>query len=848
MKQSNPSSPQRRESAQSSGGFHKSRLFKLFSGMLVLGASLATVPLLTDEKFDPDKYISKKCKGKLACFGLENEPKSQRDTVPKDAASFIRHRGLPSRVDLSPNFPPVGSQGRQGSCVAWTTAYAIKSYQERVERKWSFDAGGGVNTRCNGGASKVFSPAFIYNQINKGRDRGSSIYNAFRLMVRDGAAPCQYMPYNVRDYLTQPNSRARSAARRYRASRFNRINCATNLNAVKSVLAKGNPLAAGFRVTKSMYRVNRVKNAVWDTYDPPVRGGHAMAIVGYDDSRTSQRGHRGAFKIMNSWGTRFGDRGFMWISYRNMRRVCKYSYVMYDRQGSGGGGGGGSPVRPGPSPTNNVTKKAVPPRRVSATRGNFSKHVDVSWDRVSAARAYGIYRAGPGSNSFRRLAWRHGSKSNYRDDSVQPNISYRYRILVIASGSRSNLNDSPTAEGYAKSSDRPRNPSRVSGLSGFTSRGKVNLIWNSQSSADYYQVARYNPRTRKWGLIIRRTTGRAATDSRPIRNSKNYYAVRAVNAAGAGKWSSPARVAVGGKSVTPARVRSLTASRGTHRNKVSLRWGEISGAVLYQLYRYSYSTRKWSYLTRTSRLYYDDDSRTVSNGRKYAYAIAPVSEAGRGRFSRPVVGWASPFSRRGSILEAPKGVTSSMRNGTISIKWKAVTGAQEYYVFRKKGENGKLKFISGTNKTSYSEKIPSKGDVYLYTIRTKSLMGGESANSEFTAGFVNEEVFSVRHRLLPGVGMEKFVGTWRADHVTNTEAYSLVLKVRNAGGGKYEVTITRNGKRARKVGGKYVARSSYLENDGFKMRVLDDDKKAAAVEITNRRLYPDEIEIVFTKD
>jgi hypothetical protein len=71
---------------------------------------------------------------------------------------------FPTSVDLSPNFPNPGSQGAQSSCVGWAVAYALKSFQEKMEIGWP------LNT-----AENIFSPAFVYNQINGSNDYYSSL-------------------------------------------------------------------------------------------------------------------------------------------------------------------------------------------------------------------------------------------------------------------------------------------------------------------------------------------------------------------------------------------------------------------------------------------------------------------------------------------------------------------------------------------------------------------------------------------------------------------------------------------------------------------------------------------------
>ena len=117
----------------------------------------------------------------------------------------------PISVDLSANFPTPGDQGNQNSCVGWATAYALKSYQERVENGWP------LNT-----PEHLFSPAFLYNQINGQQDRGSYINEALDLAVNKGLATLARMSYSDQDYLTQPSQAAFSEAADFKAASWRR--------------------------------------------------------------------------------------------------------------------------------------------------------------------------------------------------------------------------------------------------------------------------------------------------------------------------------------------------------------------------------------------------------------------------------------------------------------------------------------------------------------------------------------------------------------------------------------------------------------------------------------------------
>lgn len=202
---------------------------------------------------------------------------------------------LAKKVDLSKNFPEPHNQGKEGACVGFAISYA-KSYQENKEHGWGISSD---NT--------MFSPSFIYNQLNGGKDKGINIIRGMNFVSEHGVCSWSDMPYIVGDIFTQPNAYQKERASNFKASECRILETTYD---VKAKLASGTPVIIGVSVYEDMDDLNK-DNKIYDEYDVNAnpRGHHAICLVGYDDSLK-------AFKFINSWGESYGINGYGYISYK----------------------------------------------------------------------------------------------------------------------------------------------------------------------------------------------------------------------------------------------------------------------------------------------------------------------------------------------------------------------------------------------------------------------------------------------------------------------------------------------------------------------------------------------------
>lgn len=204
---------------------------------------------------------------------------------------------LPSLVDLRSFCPPVLDQGNLGSCTS--NAIANAYYFDELKQK----------------ETKAFAPSRLFIYYNERAlegtiktDSGAMIRDGFKVIASQGVIPETSWPYIISKFKTKPSNSLYKLALNYKAISYQSIS--QNLIQLKTCLASGYPFVMGISVYSSFESESVAKTGIVPIpgLGEQMLGGHAVLVVGYDDS--TQR-----FIVQNSWGTNWGMNGFFTIPY-----------------------------------------------------------------------------------------------------------------------------------------------------------------------------------------------------------------------------------------------------------------------------------------------------------------------------------------------------------------------------------------------------------------------------------------------------------------------------------------------------------------------------------------------------
>jgi C1A family cysteine protease len=194
---------------------------------------------------------------------------------------------------------PVLDQGQCGSCVAFATVGTLETqYSIANGQTWLHPS---------------FSPQMLFNCGGASCDMGWDPDSSTSYLQKTGIADEACMPYTSGLSGTDVSCSAKcsdSAARTIKITGSS--SGGSSIEDVKAALTKG-PLVTTLDVYADFEAYSTgVYKHVDDGSGP--EGGHAVSIIGYDDSKN-------AWLIRNSWNTSWGEAGFGWVDYDDVSGV-----------------------------------------------------------------------------------------------------------------------------------------------------------------------------------------------------------------------------------------------------------------------------------------------------------------------------------------------------------------------------------------------------------------------------------------------------------------------------------------------------------------------------------------------
>ncbi|MBG0748270.1 MAG: hypothetical protein I4E98_17025 [Planktothrix agardhii KL2] len=266
-----------------------------------------TILQILDPTKDP-KQLSVPIVSKFSKLMSKIKENSNSDKTLSNSDKTLVYLCLPEFVDLSYWCSPIKNQEPLNSCTACAAITLVEYFQNRTADKYT-------------NASVLFLYKVARKLMLREGDVGASIRETMKAMVLFGIPPEEYWPYEPSKMDEEPTGFCYSYAQSYQAIQYFRLDTpslpASDLLAqIKMTLVAGFPSMFGLTIYSSIYEDANYKRGYIPIPNKKdhVEGGHALVAIGYDDHKII--GYSvGAFLVINSWGTKWGEKGYGWLPY-----------------------------------------------------------------------------------------------------------------------------------------------------------------------------------------------------------------------------------------------------------------------------------------------------------------------------------------------------------------------------------------------------------------------------------------------------------------------------------------------------------------------------------------------------
>lgn len=232
---------------------------------------------------------------------------------------ILRTEAIPSSADLREGYAEIQDQGQLGACTSFSACSVLEYLL---------------------GATSKLSELYFYYQERKedgdiSEDSGSTIARSAEVATTLGSCLESLDPYVISKFADTPTNEEDADAKNHKAVTKYQITNIEDILYSVGVLKK--PVLIGIDVYESFEKIGEDGYVAMPKKDEQLLGGHALNICGYFYKNTgvveeiegeieellNKKKYKGLYFIVrNSWGTSFGDKGYI---YMPVEFVLKHS-------------------------------------------------------------------------------------------------------------------------------------------------------------------------------------------------------------------------------------------------------------------------------------------------------------------------------------------------------------------------------------------------------------------------------------------------------------------------------------------------------------------------------------------
>ena len=345
-----------------------------------------------------------------------------------------------------------------------------------------------------------------------------------------------------------------------------------------------------------------------------------------------------------------------------------------------------------------TAKCATPELMVS---NNSSGKPVVTWNKVNGAKKYTVYVATSQNGTYKKLGTT--TKLSYTDSKAKAGTTYFYKVVANASKSA-----------YDSGYSNIVSCGVICGTPSVTVKvdantGKPSLSWKKVDGATKYAIYRD-------GELLTTTTAVTYADTGAAIDTQYTYTVQALGKTEDLNGNLSKAVTATSGIAKPTVKGSLTAL-----GQPQLSWNAVEGAVKYEIYRSTKSSKGYALVGTAEELTYTDKSASV--GKTYYYQVKAVGEVSKSANSS--------YVKLTGKCATPQISVENNDSGKPYITWEKVSGAKKYTVYVATSQNGTYKKLGTSTKTYYTDTKAKAGTTYFYKVIANA------SSSKYNSGYSN---------------------------------------------------------------------------------------------------------------